>query len=68
MKTPAEEQEGTAARLKLASALFGEFYASCFWHMKPDLIITEELIPLIIKGLRTHGGRRGLLAAARLEK
>ena len=66
MKTPAEESTG--ARLKLASALFREFYASCFWHMKPDLIITEELIPLIIKGLRTHGGRRGLLAAARLKE
>jgi hypothetical protein len=68
MKTPAEEQKGTAARLELASVLFHEFYASCFWHMKPELIITEELIPLIIKGLRTHGGRRGLLSAARLEK
>jgi hypothetical protein len=50
----------------LANRLFREFYTTCFWHLKPDLVVTEALLPLIVKGLRTHGGRRGLLAAARL--
>ena len=53
-------------KLKLAQSLFREFHARCFWHMKPDLIVTAATLPLIIKGLRTHGGRRGVLAAAKL--
>jgi hypothetical protein len=54
------------SRLERARRLYRDFYVSCFWHLKPDLAITEELIPLIIRGLRTHGGRPGLLAAAEL--
>jgi hypothetical protein len=53
-------------RLELANRLFREFYASCFWHCPPDLLITEDRLPLVVKGLRAHGGRKGLLAAARL--
>jgi len=54
------------ARLELANRLFREFYSSCFWHCRPDLTITEDKIPLVVRGLRQHGGRQGLLAAARL--
>jgi hypothetical protein len=57
---PAEE------RLELANRLFREYYAACFWHLKPDLRITEEMMPIVVKGLRSHGGRAGALAAARL--
>ena len=53
-------------RLELARRLFREFYSFCFWHCRPDLLITEEKIPLVVEGLRRHGGRRGLLVAARL--
>jgi len=55
-----------AARLQLANRLFREYYTACFWHLKPDLTITEETLPLVIKGLRTHGGRAGMLATAEL--
>jgi hypothetical protein len=55
-------------RTELAGRLFREFYAACFWHLKPDLVVTEEIIPIIIRGLRTHGGRRGFLAAGQLEQ
>jgi hypothetical protein len=55
-----------AERVELANRLFKEFYTACFWHMKPDLKVTEALIPAIVKGLRTYGGRRGMLAAAEL--
>jgi hypothetical protein len=55
-------------RIELARRLFREFYAACFWHLKPDLVVTEEMVPIIVRGLRTHGGRRGLLAAAQLEE
>ena len=55
------------SRSELARRLYREFYAACFWHLKPDLVVTEDLIPIIIHGLRSHGGRRGFLAAAQLE-
>ncbi len=54
------------ARRELAYRFFREFYASCFWHYRPDLPITDETIPLVIEGLRRHGGKKGLLAAAQL--
>lgn len=59
-------QAPVSARVELARRLYKEFYAACFWHLKPDLEITETTVPLIVKGLRAHGGRRGLLAATRL--
>src|SRR5262245_25429444 len=61
-----EDARSTLPRLELANRLFHEFYAVCFWHLKPDLVVTEALIPLIVAGLRKHGGRRGMLAADRL--
>jgi hypothetical protein len=67
MEISENEQQDRTVRLALANQLFQEFYAPCFWHMKPDLVVTEDKIPLIIKGLRTYGGRRGLRAAAKLE-
>jgi hypothetical protein len=51
-----------------ARKLFKKHYARCFWHLKPDLIVTAAMIPLIVKGLRAHGGRVGFLAAAELLK
>lgn len=55
-----------ADRVERANRLFREFYTACFWHMKPDLVVTEAMIPIIVRGLRTYGGRRGMLAAAEL--
>lgn len=54
-------------RLELANQLFGEFHGRCFWHTPRDLVITEELIPFVAKGLRTYGGRRGFLLAGKLQ-
>jgi hypothetical protein len=54
-------------RVELASQLFREFHTQCFWHSPRDLVITEELIPFVAKGLRTHGGRRGFKLAGKLE-
>jgi hypothetical protein len=58
----------TKAVLERAQQLFQEYYVSCFWHWKPDLIVTEAMLPAIIKGLRIHGGRQAFLAADRLER
>jgi len=54
------------SRLELAKSLFRKYYSQCFWHCRPDLPITEARIPMVAKGLRSHGGRKGLLAAVQL--
>jgi hypothetical protein len=54
-------------RLELANLLYREFHARCFWHSPRDLVVTEDLIPFVVKGLRTHGGRRGFLLAGKLQ-
>ncbi len=61
-------EEKTRAMLQRAQRLFKQYYAACFWHLKPDLVVTEALIPIIVKGLRKHGGRSAFLDADRLEK
>jgi hypothetical protein len=53
-------------RLALANQLYREYHTRCFWHCPRDLEITEELLPLVVKGLRTHGGRRGFILASKL--
>ena len=53
-------------KLELANRLYREYHTRCFWHMKPDLVVSEAILPAIIQGLRTHGGKEGALAAARL--
>jgi hypothetical protein len=54
-------------RVELANQLFREFHTRCFWHSPRDLIITEELIPFVVKGLRTRGGRRSFMLAETLQ-
>jgi len=55
-----------AQRLELANQLYREYHTRCFWHCPRDLVITEELLPLVVKGLRTHGGHRGFKLSAEL--
>ena len=53
-------------RIERAQLLFEQNHAQCFWHMRPDLVVTETDIPAIVQGLRTHGGRDGFLATEEL--
>jgi uncharacterized protein (DUF4415 family) len=53
-------------RVERAQQLFEPYHARCFWHMRADLIVTEPDLPALMDGLRTHGGRAGLLAAEEL--
>jgi hypothetical protein len=53
-------------RLELANQLYREFHTQCFWHSPRDLVITEELLPFVVKGLRAHGGRRGFILSGKL--
>ena len=54
-------------RLELANRLYREVRTRCFWHSPRDLVITEDLIPFVVKGLRTYGGHRGFQLAAKLQ-
>jgi hypothetical protein len=51
----------------LANQLYREYHTRCFWHCPRDLVITEDLIPFVVKGLRTHGGRRGFIRSGKLQ-
>lgn len=54
------------SRVALAQQLFEQFYAECFWHMPPTFRVRAGDIPVIVKNLRTHGGRSGFFASASL--
>lgn len=64
MRTQAQPPK--TSPLALAQQLFEQFYVDCFWHMPPNFRVQLEDIPLIVKGLRTYGGRSGFLASASL--
>lgn len=53
-------------RVREARRAFREFHAQCFWYLRPDLPISLDDIPEIVRGLRRNGGRKGFLVAARL--
>jgi hypothetical protein len=53
-------------RLELANRLYREYHAQCFWHCPRDLDITDDLIPMVVAGLRKHGGRQGFILSAQL--
>ena len=53
-------------RLELARNAYREFFAQCFWSYREDLEITEDKIPLVIRGLRLHGGHKGYRIVAEL--
>lgn len=54
-------------RLELANQLYRQYRVQCFWHSPRDLVITEDLLPFVVKGLRTHGGRRGFILSGTLQ-
>ena len=49
-----------------AQQVFLQYHASCFWHLRPDLKIALEHLPMIRERLRKYGGRAGFLLAAQL--
>ena len=53
-------------RVREARRAFREFHAQCFWYLRPDLPVSLDDVPEIVRGLRRNGGRKGFLVAARL--
>lgn len=52
---PTEAPLTLEAKLRLAQEAFRKFHTLCFWFMREDLIVTEEDLPAILKGLRENG-------------
>jgi len=63
---PGGEDVSRQQRLELARTAFKEFSTQCFWSSPADWEITEEDIPLVIRGLRRHGGHKGYRIVAEL--
>jgi len=61
-----QAQAKNMVRIREANRAFHKFYSRCFWHLNPDIKITRENLPLIIKGLRLYGGHQGFLTADKL--
>ena len=53
-------------RVREARRAFRAFHAQCFWYLRPDLQVSLDDVPEIVRGLRRNGGRKGFLVAARL--
>jgi hypothetical protein len=53
-------------RVREARRAFRRFHARCFWFMRPDLHVTLDDIPEIVRGLQSHGGREGFFLANKL--
>ena len=62
----APEDARNMVRVREARRAFREFYAQCFWYMRPDMEITLADVPEVARGLRQNGGRRGFVLAAKL--
>ncbi len=60
------EEARNMVRIREARRAFRDFHAQCFWYLRPDMKVTLEDLPEIVRGLRQHGGRQGFLRAAKL--
>lgn len=61
------QTEERSFALGRAQELFRQYYSQCFWHLKPDLKITAEFMPMVLSRLKTYGGKQGYLLAHELE-
>ena len=62
--------EGARAMVGVREArkLFRANYTTCFWWVRPDLVIRAGDVPWVADSLRKYGGRDAWRAAARLEQ
>ena len=60
------EQARDMVRVRELRRAFREYYARCFWYMRPDADLTLDDLPEVVRGLRKNGGKEGILRAARL--
>ncbi len=58
---------GLQERIELANQLYQNYRMQCFWHCPRDLVITEELLPFVVAGLRKHGDRQAFIMSGKLQ-
>jgi hypothetical protein len=56
---PAPASISEEERLRLAQEAFRRYRIRCFWFMRDDLTVTRAELPLVIEGLKLHGGHEG---------
>lgn len=59
-----EQGLSQSERIALAQKAYREFYARCFWHLRPDLELDERHLEIIARGLRRYGGKQGFALAS----
>lgn len=64
--SPTTHHTPTSDRLTLARDAFTRYRAMCFWFVRPDFIVTETTIEVVIRGLRQSGDREAFLLADKL--
>ncbi len=62
------DKKNIDAALEQANQAFRRLHTRCFWHSPKDLVVTEDLIPFVIKGLRAHGGHEGYVLSGQIKK
>lgn len=60
------QQSDRDRRIAEAQRAYRDFHAQCFWSYRPDLVITEDDIPFVVRELRRNGGHKGYKIAAEL--
>jgi hypothetical protein len=59
MDSPPKAPPLDPERLRAAQEAYRLFRTRCFWSMREDWEVTEESLPLVIEGLKLHGGHEG---------
>lgn len=55
-----------AEKLTLAQEAFRKYQTACFWFMREDIVVGPDDLPIIAKGLRSHGDRQAFIIAGKL--
>lgn len=67
-RTLSPEAARAMVQVREARKLYREYFPTCFWWARPDLVIGLRDVAWVADGLRKHGGRDAWRAAARLER
>ena len=63
-----EKNHQQSVVLGRAQELYRQYFTQCFWHLRPDLPLTPESLPMVLERLRIYRGRQGYLLAHELEE
>ncbi len=58
------DQARDMVRVRELRRAFREYYARCFWYMRPDADLTLDDLPEVVRGLRKNGRSNAISAAS----